>query len=131
MPAQPHRGPSRRSFLGKAVAAGAVAAGGGVVAAAKLLSGPGAKPEPASPGKSHTAAKRVPENSRPGDPDWWIQKQGPPDAMTAYAGQASVRPGEPVQLYVSTTSRDFKVKAFRVGWYDGDLARKVWQSRPA
>jgi hypothetical protein len=122
------QGPSRRSFLGRAVAAGALVAGGGAAAAAKLLSGPQTTPEPTPQARSHTVVKRVPENSRPGDPDWWISQQGAPDAMMGYAGQASVRPGEPVQLYVSTTSRDFKVKAFRVGWYDGDLARKVWES---
>ena len=47
-----------------------------------------------------------------------------------YAGQASVLPGEPVQLYVSTTSREFRVRAFRMGWYRGDLARRVWESGP-
>ena len=36
-----------------------------------------------------------------------------------YAGQASVLPGEPFTLYVSTTSREFRVKAFRMGWYGG------------
>jgi hypothetical protein len=46
-----------------------------------------------------------------------------------YAGQASVLPGEPIHLYVSTTSREFTVKAFRMGWYRGDLARKVWESQ--
>ena len=45
-----------------------------------------------------------------------------------YAGQASVLPGEPVPLYVSTTARAFRVRAFRMGWYGGDLARLVWQS---
>ena len=39
-----------------------------------------------------------------------------------------MRPGEPIHLYVSTTSREFSVKAFRMGWYNHDLARLVWQS---
>ncbi len=47
-----------------------------------------------------------------------------------YTGQASVLPGEYVHLYVSTTSREFTVKAFRMGWYGGDLARRVWESGP-
>ena len=46
-----------------------------------------------------------------------------------YAGQASVLPGEPITLYVSTTARSFTVKAFRMGWYNGDLARLVWRSK--
>ena len=47
-----------------------------------------------------------------------------------YTGEASVLPGEYVHLYVSTTSREFTVKAFRMGWYGGDLARRVWESGP-
>ncbi len=88
--------------------------------------------DPARPARS-----RKPESGRPdnqagerqaGDPNWWIKKLGAPDAIIGYAGQASVLPGEPVDLYVSTTAREFKVQAFRVGWYGGDLARKVWES---
>ncbi len=68
------------------------------------------------------------ENSLPGYPDWRIKNQGPLHAIGGYTGQASVRPGEPIDLYVSTTSREFSVKAFRMGWYNHDLARLVWQS---
>src|ERR1700723_928676 len=74
--------------------------------------------------------KPVPENELPGDPGWWISSLGAPDAIAGYAGQASVLPGEPVRLYVSTTSREFRVRAFRMGWYRGDLARRVWESGP-
>src|SRR5947209_5750072 len=52
------------------------------------------------------------------------------DPLLGYVGQASVLPGEPVQLYVSTTSREFRVRALRMGWYGGDLARRVWESGP-
>ena len=45
-----------------------------------------------------------------------------------YAGRASVLPGEQVPLFVSTTARSFRVRAYRMGWYGGDLARLVWQS---
>ncbi|HEV3069740.1 MAG TPA: N,N-dimethylformamidase beta subunit family domain-containing protein, partial [Streptosporangiaceae bacterium] len=70
----------------------------------------------------------MPENSLPGDPHWDIRHLGGPDAMTGYAGQASVLPGEPITLYASTTGRSFTVSAFRMGWYRGDLARRVWRS---
>ena len=46
-----------------------------------------------------------------------------------YTGQYSVLPGEPITLYASTTAREFTVKAFRMGWYRGDQARLVWQSK--
>jgi hypothetical protein len=124
--------PDRRAFLGAAAAAGAVVAGGGLAVAAHLLKGTPAKPAAKTVNRARSrataVAKTVSENNLPGDPHWWISKQGAPDAMIGYAGQASVLPGEPVQLYVSTTSRDFRVTAFRIGWYRGDLARKVWQS---
>ena len=48
--------------------------------------------------------------------------------MLGYAGQASVLPGQPVTLFVSTTARSFTVSAFRMGWYGGDEARLVWKS---
>jgi hypothetical protein len=70
----------------------------------------------------------VPENSLPGDPGWDIRHLGAADAIVGYAGRASVLAGEPVPLFVSTTSRSFRVLAFRMGWYRGDLARLVWQS---
>ncbi len=68
------------------------------------------------------------ENDLPGDPHWNIRHLGAPDAIVGYAGQASVRPGQPVTLYVSTTARSFRVSAFRMGWYKGDEARLLWKS---
>jgi len=38
--------------------------------------------------------------------------------------------GESFPLFVSTTSSGFRVSAFRLGWYGGTGARKVWQSGP-
>ena len=127
-----HMAWTRRAFLGRAAAAAAVPAA--VIAAVKI--GESAAPARAGAHKTATpAATKAPgprsikaENSLPGDPNWWIKKLGAPDAIVGYAGQASVLPGEPIHLYVSTTSREFKVIAFRLGWYGGDLARKVWES---
>ncbi len=116
---------SRRAFIGRAAAAAAVPAA--VAAGVKLSeSGHSAHPVRATARQSrHTA-----ENQRPGDRDWWIRKVGPPDAIMGYAAQSSVLPGQPVPLFVSTTAREFRVRAYRVGWYRGDLARKVWESGP-
>jgi hypothetical protein len=122
---------TRRAFLGRAAAAAAVPAA--VVAAAKIgesaseaRAGAGGKD-----GTGRNAAlhpRTIAENSKKGDPSWWIKSLGAPDAIIGFTGQASVLPGEPIDLYVSTTSREFRVLAFRIGWYGGDLARKVWQS---
>jgi hypothetical protein len=120
---------TRRAFLGRAAAAAAVPAA--VVAAVKIggdVAG-GSATRQASDSRKPVAAPTIKsENAKPGDPNWWIRKLGAPDAIIGYAGQASVLPGEPVHLYVSTTAREFKVQAFRIGWYGGDLARKVWES---
>jgi hypothetical protein len=117
---------SRRAFLRRATAVAAAAAVPGAMAAGCDQSGAASGARPAG----RVAARPVPENSRPGDPDWGISQLGAPDEVMGYAGQSSVRPGEPADLYVSTTSREFKVVAFRIGWYGGDLARRVWESGP-
>ncbi len=122
---------SRRAFLGLAAAAVAVPAA--VVAAVKATESNGSD-------ASHSAArakaarpaarpKVVSENELPGDPNWYPRSLGAPDEMMGYSGQYSVLPGEPVTLYASTTAREFTVKAFRMGWYKGDQARLVWQSK--
>lgn len=119
---------TRRAFLGAAAAAAAVPAA--VVVADKVGEVAPAGGTTASSGRSPAVHHRtVAENDLPGDRHWWIRKLGAPDAIVGYAGQASVRPGEPIDLYVSTTAREFRAVAFRMGWYRADLARKVWQSR--
>src|SRR5215470_3432259 len=115
---------SRRAFIGMAAGAAAIPAG----TSGCQSSGPGS----ASQHGTSSAASRhgpVSENSLPGYRDWDIKHVGGPDAIMGYAGQCSVLPGEPITLYVSTTSRSFTVKAFRMGWYHGDLARLVWRSK--
>lgn len=68
------------------------------------------------------------ERDAPGSPDWRITSQGPPEAITGYADRVSVMPGEELGLFVSTTAPSFRVSAFRTGWYDGAMARRVWTS---
>jgi len=117
---------SRRAFIGMAAGAAAGAAAIPAVTAGCQSAGPGGT----SPGAGPAPSRRgpVPENSLPGDPHWDIRHLGPADAMLGYAGRASVLPGEPITLYASTTARSFTVSAFRMGWYAGDLARRVWRS---
>jgi N,N-dimethylformamidase beta subunit-like protein len=114
---------SRRDFLGLAAAAVVPTA----VVTACDAGGPGGTP-PASASQHITQRRKLGENSLGGDPRWRIRHLGAPGAIMGYAGQDSVLPGEPVTLYVSTTARSFRVKAFRMGWYGGDLARLVWRS---
>jgi len=112
---------SRRAFIGIAAAAAAIPAVTAGCQGPGGASGNGASPAP-------SRRRAVSENALPGDPHWDIRHVGGRDAMMGYAGQASVRPGETITLYASTTSRSFTVSAFRMGWYGGDLARLVWRS---
>jgi hypothetical protein len=119
---------TRRAFLGGTAAVVAATGTAAVAGLAGDSPGPAARLRPTpAPGLRPAG---IAENSLPGDRDWWIRDQGAPDEIAGYAGQASVLPGQPVDLYVSTTAREFTVRAFRVGWYNGDLARQVWASGP-
>jgi hypothetical protein len=124
-------GSTRRVFLGRAAAIAVMPAAAGAAAAALAAdsaAGPAPAPRPRPARRSPVPRRPVAENSRPGDPDWDIRQLGPPDAIEGYAGQASVLAGEPVPLFVSARARSFRVRAYRMGWYGGDLARLVWQS---
>ena len=59
---------------------------------------------------------------------WPITTKGKAHDIEGWADHTSISPGEPVRLYVSTVSRTFTVKAFRMGWYDGVQATEVWRS---
>lgn len=68
------------------------------------------------------------EADRAGDPQWNQGAEGEPRQIEGFADHDSVRPGEKVKLFVSTTSQRFRVTSFRMGWYRGARARKVWNS---
>jgi hypothetical protein len=122
-----HRtGRTRRAFLGLLAAAAAVPAA--AIAAVKLAGRGGSAQAARAAARTPRRRRQVSENSLAGDPHWQIRHLGAPAAMMGYAGQASVLPGEPITLYASTTARSFRVSAFRMGWYNGDLARLVWRS---
>src|SRR5690348_8153455 len=134
--AQPPR--SRRAFLGAAAAvaaapvaiavtgrpgrsaaAGAAAEPGGS-AAASPAADPGSLLEPGRLPGPPARRRKLAENSLPGDPRWDIRHLGARAAIMGYSARASVLAGEYVPLFVSTTSRWFRVRAFRMGWYRGD-----------
>ena len=73
-------------------------------------------------------AARVAENALPGDPHWAVRHLGAEHEIEGYAGKVSVRQGESFRLFVSSASSGYRVTAFRLGWYQGDGARRVWQS---
>jgi hypothetical protein len=124
---------SRRAFLGAATAGAA-----GVAAAATSplwwpngSSAPAASVHPADtrrPTPRPRGTTTMSENAHPGDPHWIIRHQGDEHEIEGYSSLASVRQGQSFPLYVSTTSSGYRVTAYRLGWYQGIGARRVWQS---
>ena len=62
------------------------------------------------------------------DPGWRVRNPGSPRAIEGYASRASVARGDEFDLYVSTTAAKFRVTAYRMGWYGGARAGRVWRS---
>ncbi len=68
------------------------------------------------------------ENERLGTDEWRLADPGPEPAIEGFADRVSVVAGEPVRLLISTTSRRYRVVAYRMGWYRGKQGREVWRS---
>lgn len=84
---------------------------------------------PTSPGPQFSAAIQA-ENAKPGTSAWRISGFQIKDSIQGYTSNVSVLPGQSFNLYVSTIEPTFTVTAFRMGWYQGNLARQIWQSKP-
>ena len=82
-------------------------------------------PESAPPQPASSSAATM-----PGTPGWQITHAGAAHAIEGFADRISVKPGEPVRLFVSTTAHTFLVTAFRMGNYTGSEALQTWKSDP-
>lgn len=68
----------------------------------------------------------VTENQKPGDGDWYIQKEANNREIEGYASDVSVEAGETLNVMVSTSvASDYTYAVYRLGWYGGQGARKV------
>jgi N,N-dimethylformamidase beta subunit-like, C-terminal len=109
-----------------------LAAGGLLAAACSSGAAPGAAgPTASGSGRANPAASLpspVAENQKPGTPGWQIRHVPAQGAIEGFADRVSVLPGQPFRLFVSTTARRWRVEAFRMGWYGGVEARRVWES---
>lgn len=83
-----------------------------------------------SGGRQSQKTASVAENAKKGDADWRIARRGrgAEHEIEGYADQVSVLPGQQFRLFVSTTTSGFSVQAYRMGWYGGVQARRVWRS---
>lgn len=118
-----------------------VAAATAVVLAAGFLAVRHAQSPPRRTSPSAPAASRTPapddsqwvarENARPGTASWRIRSPevAGDTQLAAFADQASVLPGQPVRLLISSAAPQVRVDAFRMGWYGGLGGRLVWSAR--
>jgi len=74
-----------------------------------------------------TSPAIVAENLRTGDA-WWVTTPQAAGDMEGYADRVSAQVGDTVTLRVSTKAPTFHVEAFRMGYYQGIGARRVWTS---
>ena len=65
------------------------------------------------------------ENQKPGTAGWDIVRPALAREIEGYASATSVNGGEPIELFVSSTSARYASDVFRAGWYGGAGARRV------
>jgi hypothetical protein len=68
----------------------------------------------------------VDENARPGTADWQLTRAATSREIEGYASATSVNRGEVILLYVNTAAPNFVLEVFRMGWYLGLGARRVF-----
>ena len=66
------------------------------------------------------------ENRRPGTADWQLTRPATAREIEGYASATSVDRGGGIELYVNTRSPSFALEVFRIGWYQGLGARRVF-----
>ena len=82
---------------------------------------------PLGPGQARWV---IEENAKPGTSDWRLAPAVLPGTIEGFADRVSAVAGERVALFVSTTEPAFRVEAYRMGFYQGLGARRVWTSGP-
>jgi len=124
---------SRRGFLMGTVAAVCLA---GVLAtgAASQQRAPTATPTAAPPAFSRTDCRQhlpagwvAAENRRPGSSAWIIPAGLPKPVATGYASASTAVCGQVVSLFVQSAA-PYRLQVWRMGYYGGSGARRVWQS---
>ncbi len=68
----------------------------------------------------------VAENERPGTSDWRLDHPAIAREIEGYAAATSVNRGDVIRLHVNTHAASFSLEVFRMGWYQGLGARRVF-----
>ncbi len=75
-----------------------------------------------------TSSTVIAENKRAGTTSWILSAMPASGSIAGFADTTYASVGQTVTLYVTTTAKRFHVVAYRMGYYQGKGARKVWQS---
>ena len=68
----------------------------------------------------------IAENARPGTSAWRLDRPATGREIEGYASATSVNGGEVIHLFVNTAAPSFEIEVFRIGWYQGLGARRVF-----
>jgi hypothetical protein len=71
----------------------------------------------------------VAENRKTGTTAWEITHEPATGSIQGWASTTYAAAGQTVGLYVTTTAPSFRVVAYRLGYYQGNGARKIWESK--
>lgn len=77
-----------------------------------------------------TSSAVIAQNRLPGTSAWRISPRVSPTAIQGFANLTYAAQGQRVRLYVTTRQPSYRVVAYRMGWYHGAGARRVWTSPP-
>lgn len=127
-------GPGRRDVMGAlglgALGLGALGACSGDAAGDPTSTATTTAEEPTATTTGHDPAWVRAENARPGSTGWRIYAPSTAgEDLVGYAGAASVRPGEPVELFVRSRRGPVDVSVFRLGHYGGTGGRLVHETK--
>ena len=65
------------------------------------------------------------ENAKPGNPEWQLTTEAS-GQIEGYASATSINHGETINIYVNTTDPSYLLEVYRMGWYGGAGARRVF-----
>jgi hypothetical protein len=66
------------------------------------------------------------ENGLPGAEDWMLSRPAFGREIEGYASLCSASSGQTLEFYVNTAAPSYTIQIFRMGWYGGRGARRVW-----
>lgn len=67
------------------------------------------------------------ENSKAGTDSWILDNPATKREIEGYASRTSVNKGESISLFVNTSSKQFSLEIFRMGWYNGKGGRSMME----